>query len=248
MRKGDPLNLLIFELGDRVDAEHILIRGRRLHHLARTLQARKGDRVRVGELGGLMGRGHVVALEQDHARLRVELDIPPPPALPVKLVLALPRPKMLRRIVQSVAALGVKELYLINSYRVEKSYWQSPWLEPDAIREQLLLGLEQCGDTALPAVFMHKRFKPFVEDLLPGISTGTRALVAHPGAETPCPVDCGDCPVTLAVGPEGGFIPYEIEKLHDCGFEGISLGRRILKVETAVPVLLSRLFAPVMDR
>lgn len=241
------MNLLVFEPDDRVDAEHIVIRGRRLHHLVRTLRAREGDSVRVGELGGLLGRGQVVALEQDQARLQVALDTPPPPALPVKLVLALPRPKMLRRIVQSVASLGVKELHLVNSYRVEKSYWQSPWLEPDTIREQLLLGLEQCGDTVLPAVFLHKRFKPFVEDLLPGISAGTRALVAHPGASTPCPVDSGDRPVTLAVGPEGGFIPYEIEKLEACGFERVSLGRRILKVETAVPVLLSRLFAPVMD-
>jgi RsmE family RNA methyltransferase len=135
----------------------------------------------------------------------------------------------------------VKQIYLLNSYRVEKSFWNSPLLQPEKLQEQFLLGLEQTVDTILPEVHLRKLFKPFVEDELPAIIKGTTALVAHPFADASFPASVAG-PATLAIGPEGGFIPYEIEKLQECGFVSVSLGERILRVETAVPVLLGRLF------
>ena len=161
--------------------------------------------------------------------------------VPLTLLLALPRPKMLKRVLQTVAAMGVPRLVLLNSYRVEKSFWQTPFLEPEAIREQLLLGLEQARDTVLPEVSIEKRFKPFVEDRLPAISAGTLGLVGHPGPYPACP-RAVEQHVTLAIGPEGGWIPYEVEKLAAAGLQPVQLGERILRVETAVPALLARLF------
>jgi len=171
----------------------------------------------------------------------VELDQPPPEKLPLTLLLALPRPKMLRRVLQTVSSMGVPRLILLNSYRVEKSFWQTPFLEPAAIREQLILGLEQARDTMLPEVIIEKRFKPFVEDQLPGIAAGTVGLVGHPGDFPACP-RAVEQPVTLAIGPEGGWIPYEVEKLTEAGLQPVQLGARILRVETAVTALLARLF------
>ncbi|MEZ7859603.1 MAG: RsmE family RNA methyltransferase, partial [Porticoccaceae bacterium] len=149
--------------------------------------------------------------------------------------------KMLRRTLQTIAAMGVKTLYLVNSSRVEKSFWQTPMLRPEAVQEQLIFGLEQARDTVMPKIYLRKLFKPFVEDELGGIIAGSRALVAHPTTEMPCPINCQTA-VTLAVGPEGGFIPFEVEKLNEIGFEPVHLGPRILRVETAVPALISRLF------
>jgi RsmE family RNA methyltransferase len=124
---------------------------------------------------------------------------------------------------------------------VEKSYWQTPFLNEAQVREQLVLGLEQAKDTVLPEVLLRPLFKPFVEDELPGLIKGTLPLVAHPSVAEPCPRDLKQ-PATLAIGPEGGFIPYEIGKLVSCGFKPVSLGERILSVETAVPALISKLF------
>jgi len=235
------MNLVLLGAADFVAPDRVRLTGRRLRHLQEVLKAQPRERIRVGLSDGAMGYGQIAVLDEVAAELVVTLDQSPPAALPLILVLALPRPKMLRRIFQTCATLGVKQLHLINAYRVEKSYWQSPWLSSDQIREQLVLGLEQAMDTVMPAVFLHKRFKPFVEDELPELAAGTRKLVAHPRTPNACPSQL-DGPVTLCVGPEGGFIPYEVEKLREAGFDEVHLGPRIMRVETAVPVLVSRLF------
>ena len=234
------MNLILLEQHDFVAENRVRLSGRRAEHIISVQRVDLGDQLRVGQLDGRMGKGLIRRIEADAVEIQVDLTEPPPKPLPVTLLLALPRPKMLKRVLQSVTSLGVKQIYLINSYRVEKSFWGSPLLQTDKIHEQLLLGLEQAGDTLLPEVHLRQRFKPFVEDELPELSKGTSALVAHPASERNNPLQPGR-PTTLAVGPEGGFIAYEIEKLMACGFAPFSLGERILRVETAVPVLLSRL-------
>ncbi len=235
------MNLLLFTAADRREADTIIVDGRRLDHLSQVHRAKVGDTVRVGEVNGLVGEAEILSLDADSATLAVSLRQPPPPKLPASLVLALPRPKMLRRILRCVAELGVAELHLINSYRVEKSFWNSPVLDDSAVREYLLQGLEQARDTRLPTVQCHQLFKPFVEDVLPGLVEGKQALLAHPGDYPPCPRDIAGATV-LVIGPEGGFLPYEVEKLQQAGCDTVSLGPRILRVETAVPALLGRLF------
>lgn len=235
------MNLLLLTPEDCQEPGLARLTGRRLQHVLEVHRAREGESLRVGLLGGLMGEARILALSRDELLLQFVLDTAPPPKLPLTLLLSLPRPKMLKRILQSVAAMGVERLVLINSFRVEKSFWSTPWLEPQSIREQLLLGLEQARDTMLPEILIEPLFKPFVEDRLPALCRGSRCLVAHPLAESSCPVALNQA-LTLVIGPEGGFIPYEVEKLTAAGFEAVHLGPRILRVETAVTALVSRLF------
>ncbi len=234
------MNLLLLK-PEQVTQQTAKVSGRQLENLTAVQRAQVGDSVRIGLLNGLMGEAIISALSSTQATLEINLDTPPPPVTPLSLILALPRPKMLRRTLQSIAAMGIKEIYLVNSSRVEKSFWQSPFLQPQAIEEQLILGLEQARDTLMPNLHIRKRFKPFVEDELGEIIKGSKALVAHPVTEVPCPINCTS-PVTLAIGPEGGFIPYEVELLRSVGFDAVHLGPRILRVEVAVPALISRLF------
>jgi RsmE family RNA methyltransferase len=235
------MNLLLLEDADYISADRVVLRDRRLTHMQHVQRVEVGDSLRVGQLGGLMGRAQVLSLDGQHAELSVAMDQPPPAKLPLTMVLALPRPKMLKRVFQTIAAMGVPRLILVNSYRVEKSFWQTPFLTSEAIREQLILGLEQSRDTVLPEVSIEKRFKPFVEDRLPAIAENTLGLVGHPGAYPPCP-RAVDRPVTLAIGPEGGWIPYEVDLLAGAGLAPVQLGERILRVETAVTALLARLY------
>jgi len=235
------MNLLLLTSDDCPEPGLARLTGRRLKHVQDVHRAAAGDTLRVGMLGGLMGAAEILSLTRDELVLRPVLDTPPPEKLPLTLLLSLPRPKMLKRILQTVAAMGVSRLVLMNSYRVEKSFWDSPWLEPEALREQLVLGLEQARDTVLPEVLIEPLFKPFVEDRLPALCRNTRCYVAHPVAEERCPVALNQS-LTVAIGPEGGFIPYEVEKLVAAGFEAVHLGPRILRVETAVTALVARLF------
>ena len=235
------MNLLLLEEADFIGPDRVILSDRRLTHMQEVHRSVVGDSLRVGRIGGLMGTAQVLRLEAREAELQVTLDQPPPAKLPLTLVLALPRPKMLRRVFQTVATMGVPRVVLVNSYRVEKSFWQTPFLEPEAIREQLILGLEQARDSVLPDIIIEKRFKPFVEDRLPAIANGTLGLVGHPGNHPPCPRALTE-PVTLAIGPEGGWIPYEIDLLGKAGLQPVQLGERILRVETAVTALLARLF------
>lgn len=235
------MNLILLHPDDLVNESRARLTGRRLKHVLEVHRANPGDQLAVGLLGGKIGTGTVTVIDRTVMEMDICLVRDPPAALPLTIILALPRPKVLRRVLYSLSVLGAKRIILMNTARVEKSYWQSPFLKPEMVRRQLALGLEQSRDTMLPEVILRPLFRPFVEDELPEIMRGTLALAAHPGTVASCPRSINGS-LTLAVGPEGGFVPYEIDKLVSIGYTIISLGERILNVETAVPALISRLF------
>ena len=236
------MNLILLHQEDFIDINRVKLQGRRYKHAREILKVTNGKILQVGLLGGKIGSGTVLTINDKDLELEVLLDHEPPDPSTVTIILAMPRPKVFKRVLQGMTAMGVKQVILLNSWRVDKSYWQSPALDPVAIREQLILGLEQARDTILPTVHLQTLFKPFVEDTLPAIAANTCALVAHPGSSQPCPVNISQA-VTLAIGPEGGFTTYEIDKLVAAGLVPIHLGDRPLRVETAVPALIGRLQA-----
>ena len=234
------MNLILLFPDDFTDDDRVRLTGRRLEHVTNVHRARVGDTLLVGVAGGKIGTGEVTRLG-DVLEMRVRLEHDPPPPVPATLVLALPRPKVLNRILAGATSLGVKRIILVNAWRVEKSYWKSPKLSEENLLQQRVLGLEQARDTILPTIDLRRLFRPFVEDELPAIAAGSLALVPHPGAAAECPRDVGR-PATIAIGPEGGFIEAEIASLQRIGFTPVSLGARILRVETAVAAVLGRLF------
>ena len=235
------MNLILISKDDFTGPEgRVRLTGRRHEHILKILKPSEGDSLCVGMIGGLIGTGRVTLLNKEAVEMEVVLSKDPPPPLDLTLILALPRPIVLKRLLAQVTALGVKKIILIQSERVEKSYWKSPSLSNGKITEQLMLGLEQAKDTITPEVLCCKKFKPFVEDELPQVIKGTRAFVADPEAQEELPCRTKG-PATLVIGPEGGFIPYEIEKLSAAGCAAVSLGKRILRVETAVISSIARL-------
>ncbi len=234
------MNLILLNKED-IHEGKARISGKKLKHILAHIKPAEGDTLRAGLINGPMGEGIITGINRQEITLDLTLDMQPPPPLPLKLVMAMPRPKVLNRVIQHAAAMGIKEIYIIKTWRVEKSYLESPMLELENLTSQIITGLEQGKDTVIPEIKIKKLFKPFVEDELPEIIKNTLPLAAHPVTEEICPHRV-DSPVTLAIGPEGGFIPYEVESLQDIGFKAVSLGERILRVETALPYILGRLF------
>ncbi|MBN2705684.1 MAG: 16S rRNA (uracil(1498)-N(3))-methyltransferase, partial [Deltaproteobacteria bacterium] len=111
--------------------------------------------------------------------------------------------------------------------------------QPESVRRILFEALEQAGDTRLPEIFFRPRFRPFVEDEVPALAAGRKAWLLHPDSGS-IPVLGLEEPAMLAVGPEGGFIPFEVELLNRAGLQLGGLGSRILRVEQAVPAILGR--------
>ncbi len=221
----------------------VLLSGRRHKHILETLKSKAGDNLKVGLWGGNLGTGRVENIDLQSVLLSVNLELAPPAPLDIDLILPLPRPKVLPRVIQMVTSLGVKRTAFVNFWKVDKSYWKSHYLEDDVLKRSIGLGLEQSVDTQPPTFDFFRLFKPFAEDCLESwCGEGGGKILCHPNIQNGVSVTSikADRKI-LAIGPEGGFTPYEVDTLLSRGFVGFSLMERILKLETAIPALVGRL-------
>jgi 16S rRNA (uracil1498-N3)-methyltransferase len=234
------VNLLLVDPAELARDGTCTLRDRRALHVRSVLGAGVGERVRAGVIGGGIGSAELLSDDGAAITLRVAITEPAPAPLPIELVLAIPRPKVLTRVVEAAAAFGVARIDLTNAWRVDKSYLRSPRLAPDALALAARLGAEQGATTHLPPITVHVRLMALLDARWPG--PPAVKLVAHPGAppiETAVPR--GAAPIALAIGPEGGWIAREVETFVARGFSPVSLGAPILRVETAVAAALGQL-------
>lgn len=240
------MNIILAEEKEIVN-DRLVLTDHRAKHIVKVLRAEVGDTVRLGVINGLKGTGVIEAIEKKHPRsvsINVELSGAMNPRPQIDLIVALARPIMMRRILSQATALGVGRFFLTHANRVEKSFWEASLLEQENYQEHLLHGLEQAVDTRLPEVSYHRRFKPFIEDTIPSIMKEySHCLLAHPDADLTLTQGMRGNPgrILLAIGPEGGWVDFEVQKFTEAGFLTCSLGERILKVDTAVISLHSRI-------
>ena len=237
------MNIITLTPSDFSDVDHCTLRDARAEHIVRTLKSAVGDSLRVGLIGGNLGRATITTIDT-HApqiTLRTALNEAPPAELPITLLLALPRPKMLGRLLRDVTTLGIKTIHLFHSEKVEKSYWQTPSLAPAYVNKQLQEGLAQARDTIKPTLHMHRRFADVIDTVLPALLQTHHGVLADPfstGANIP---NADNKPLALCIGPEGGFTEMERQQFLASGCQPLWLGSRILRVETAVHVAIGHL-------
>jgi 16S rRNA (uracil1498-N3)-methyltransferase len=236
------VNLILLEPYEVDDAGTARLTGARAAHITTVLKAQVGQPLRIGQLDGPLGTGMVTSIDGAAVCLACQLEPDPPPRPRVDLLLALPRPKVLRRLWSQLAALGVGRIILTNAARVERHYFDSHILDAGTYAPLLIEGLQQARDTWLPRVSIHRRFKVLIEDDLDGLCPDGARLVAHPGDGQSIGQALnrpGSHRVLLAVGPEGGWVEFERDLLVRRGFQPVELGPRPLRSDTATIALMT---------
>jgi 16S rRNA (uracil1498-N3)-methyltransferase len=237
-----PLNLILLEPGEIRGACDVRLSGSRAAHLLNVLKVGAGHQVRVGILDGPRGVGTVQSVSDKAIELRCAFETTAPSLPRVDLLLALPRPKVLRRLWAQIAALGVGQIVLTNAERVERNYFDTHVLTAGCYRPLLVEGLQQARDTRLPTVSIHRRFKVLVEDQLDLLFERGLRLVADPAATKVAGAvvrESAEDRVLLAVGPEGGWNDFERDLLGTRGFQPVGMGLRTLRTDTACIALLA---------
>ena len=236
------MNLILLEPGEVRGACDIRLSGTRAAHLLNVLRVAAGHQVRVGILDGPCGVGTVQSVSDGTIELRCSFETTVPSRPRVDLLLALPRPKVLRRLWAQIAALGVGQIVLTNAERVERHYFDTHVLTSECYRPLLVEGLQQARDTRLPTVSIHRRFKVLVEDQLDGLFGRGLRLVADPAATRLAGAvvrESVEERVLIAVGPEGGWNDFEVHLLETHGFQPVGMGLRTLRTDTACIALLA---------
>lgn len=242
------MNIILASSGE-ITAGRIRLTDHRAEHIIKVLRSRPGDIVRFGIINGGRGKAKILELKRKFpfsVDLQVDILEDIDRISPIDLVLALPRPIMLKRVLSQVTAMGVGTIHLIQANRVEKSFWGSSIVSGEEFLPYLLQGLEQAVATRVPKVVVHRHFRPFIEDFFPSVRKQYGfLLLAHPDGGSSLQEELSEKissrRVLLAVGPEGGWVKFEVEKFLEQGFAPCSIGERILKVDTAVIALHSRI-------
>jgi RsmE family RNA methyltransferase len=236
------VNLIVLEPDELSASGDVSLSGARAAHLLKVLHVQPGNQLRVGVLDGPRGIARVESIRDDAIVLRCSLDAEIPARPNVDLLLAVPRPKVMRRLWAQIAALGVGRIILTNAEKVERHYFDTHILAPDTYRPLLIEGLQQARDTRLPLVSIHRQFRILIEDDVDRLFGPGRRIVADSSAARPLGEvveGSGQERILLAIGPEGGWNAFEIALLEAHGFQPASMGPRTLRTDTACVALLA---------
>jgi len=241
------MNLIILTSRDAVGDSTYEVSDARAEHIRAVLRSKPGDSLQVGILDGPRGVATVIGVSESGCILEVGTLTPEIlPGCEIDVICALPRPQTLKKVLTIAATMRVRRLFLIRANRVEKSYYHSPLLHPENQHRFLIEGLCQGKNTRLPRVSIHDRFRNFFEDDLSGLyGVHEQAARLLPDPETdhvlPDVLRAPTGVVLLAIGPEGGWVPFELDLMEKLGFQRFLLGPWVLRVEQALTASLAQI-------
>ena len=231
------MNRILFEPGEIRDGR-ATFSDVRAEHVLTVLHGAEGQTLKTGVLDGPIGTSVIERIEGNVVTVRCTHETPSlQPWL--DLILAPPRPRVMKRLLPQLATLGVGTIVLVGAKKVEKDFWGATLLKEENFRPLFVDGLMQAGTSVMPRLETRRNFRRFVTDELDALFPTSNRVVGHPGGASGSP-ERREGRLLLAVGPEGGWTDDEVELLESRGFSRYSLGARILRTDTALIALLSR--------
>ncbi len=234
------MNIILLTENDCLGGKCYRLADYRKDHICQILRSCEGDMLAVGLINGPPGTGLIINISDD---IILECEFEEEPARPkrsIDVICALPRPQTLKKVLATAGCMAVNNIHFIRANRVEKSYFHSPMLQPENYQKYLLEGMAQGKNTLMPKVKFHHYFKRFFEDNLNSVNDGRRLLADLDGQKKLNQMAI-DKKVVLAIGPEGGWVPFEIDFMQEFGFEVFLLGKWNLRVENALIASLAQL-------
>lgn len=237
------MNRILFE-SDEIQDGIARFGGERAAHILTVLHGEVGQVLKTGEVNGLIGTSEILSIEREgHFQISVRCEHNQKSLTPwVDLILAPPRPRVMKRLLPQLATLGVGRIFLVGAKKVEKDFWGATLLKEENYRPLFVDGLMQAGTSILPILETRRNFRKFVKEELDELFPQTTRIVAHPyGVEEREKKALKAGGLLLAIGPEGGWTDEEVELLEAHHFLRTSLGSRILRTDTATIALLAQL-------
>ena len=235
------MNWIVFDKSE-LENDNLLLCDERADHIISVLKLSCGDKVRVNCINGLKGSATISSINGRNVNLKCELKKKSKRST-IDLVIAMPRPKVMKRLWAQIAAIGVNRVFIISSQRVEQSYFDSHVLKFDNYHRLLLEGLSQSGESHIPEVKIYNKFSSFFDDVANINYSNHFKMIANPFTKltiydkSKLIEEFGK--ILIAVGPEGGWIQSEMDLFIKNKFEQVTLGKRVLRSDTAVIGLLN---------
>lgn len=224
------------------DVKELVLDPAESHHLVRVRRARVGDRVEAISGNGFRATTQVLRADGRAAVLKVaEIERAPLPGWNLTLAQALPKGKTMDAVIQRATELGVDRIVPLFSRNSEVELDQRRGEQKRQKWEQTALeSLKQCGNPWLPDIASPVSLSTFLGSLNSGSCQLVAALTpeAQP-LRSVWPQHEETHEVVLLVGPEGDFSPEEYAEIFAARFRPVSLGPRVLRVETAACALLA---------
>jgi 16S rRNA (uracil1498-N3)-methyltransferase len=224
------------------------------HHCAQVMRQNAGDTFTVFDGHGHEAKARITEAAKDAVKFTVLAKAATPrPAHPVWLAQALTKAKSMDLIIEKATELAVSELVPLQS---DHSVAQVDEEKADAKVEKwtklTIEAAKQCGQNWLPVVRAPQAPKDFVNAL----PKGAVKLIASLQAEAKplktvlreqLPSLKPGTPIVAMIGPEGDFTPAEIGAARAAGFLPVSLGKIVLRAETAAFFVLSSIAYELME-
>ena len=240
------MNRILFEKDEIVDGV-ATFGGERAEHVLNVLHGEVGQVLKTGEIDGPIGTSVITAISRlpssvSSPQITVSCNHTENSLRPwIDLILAPPRPRVMKRMLPQLASLGVGRIFLVGAKKVEKDFWGATLLKSENYRPLLIDGLMQAGTSILPTLETRRNFRKFVREELDALFPNSNRIVAHPYHGNQTIKQSNNQTILLAIGPEGGWTDDEVALLEEHGFARYSLGSRILRTDTATVALLANL-------